>query len=516
MPYTNRQERHQQLQQHITLQGDFPSIQSSNKDEIALSRFVQSRRATAFKNKPTNHGEIGQLLRIHPGLLSTRKIFDITKHPTPHPWQLYFDKFKNGTNISHCVQQFRNPSTNTPWLLNANSFEQYILQRTNALHHIYPEDCLTNSPLGSMQHILSYALNDRLDMPAVAFQPNIHPCKLSIAPGSYFKPHNNTPELNNALSIAHQHLFPGNLLQKLRHCEDDIEVRDTLLENSDLFDAFHIPAGGRPNNVINIMDTTYQQPRRTSYSCTFGPPIHFPSLDIPVTRLYSYYHGKGRAAADDRARPMPSWLYTLGIETWKHVYHSLPPTCQIIPPYHCQILWYTDTFKRGTNQRTSGRTGLHRDSGAYKTDDDNYSHIRGTSVTTTTLGDEMVYSLVAPDTTTNKTSKTMNLTHAKKNRKKSHLVKETVLEDESTYVHTPDDDASYVHGAHFGPYNSSIHTPTRVRAALVWRYLGRHQFYRAKHEEDKRIKYSMVSKHAYDELEQWQTGHKWAKALGLG
>ena len=64
-----------------------------------------------------------------------------------------------------------------------------------------------------------------------------------------------------------------------------------------------------------------------------------------------------------------------------------------------------------------------------------------------------------------------------------HLRKDIVLEDRSTYVHTAEDDASYVHGAHFEHYNSSIHTPTRVRCVLAWRYLGNHQFYRAKHDE---------------------------------
>ena len=515
MTYTNRQERKQQLQQHITLQGKFPSITSSNKEERDLARFVNSRRTKTFLTKPTNQEEIGQLVRMHPGLFSKRKIFDITQHPPPPQWQEYFDTFEAKTNIDH-IQQFTNPSTNNPWTLNATSFEQYILLRTNALQHIYPEDCFANTQLGSMQNVLSYALNDRLDMPTVEYQQNIHPRQLSSTPGSYYEPCNNTPELNNALNIAQQNLFPNDLLQHLRECEDDVQVQDLLYNNINLFDAFHIPYGGRPDNIVNIMDTTYQQPRRTNYSCTFGPTVQFPLLDIPVRRLYSYYHGHGRAAADDRARPMPPWLYTLGIETWKHVNHSLPSMCRIMPHYHCQILLYVETRKKhGTkNQRVSGYMGLHHDSGAFKNDNDNWSHIRGTSVTTTTLGDEMVYRLVSPDTRSNQTIQSMTLKEAQQNSTKPHLRKDIVLGDRSTYVHTAEDDASYVHGAHFEPYNSSIHTPTRVRCVLAWRYLGNHQFYRAKHDEDSRIKYSMVSKHGFDQFKQLNTGPKWAKALG--
>jgi len=52
MTYTNRQERKQQLQQHITLQGKFPSITSSNKEEKDLARFVNSRRTKTFLTKP--------------------------------------------------------------------------------------------------------------------------------------------------------------------------------------------------------------------------------------------------------------------------------------------------------------------------------------------------------------------------------------------------------------------------------------------------------------------------------
>lgn len=70
-----------------------------------------------------------------------------------------------------------------------------------------------------------------------------------------------------------------------------------------------------------------------------------------------------------------------------------------------------------------------------------------------------------------------------------------------------------MHSAAF-PDQTEFATPTRVRCALVWRWVGRHKYYRSDSKEDKCIKYSAINRSDILQLNGWMESDKWFKAMG--
>ena len=509
-----KEERWQQLAQFLTFHERFPSTSSQNKAEVSLATWVNGRRSYSFLNDPRHAEDIELLQKLHPGILG-KKEFDITKHPTPDKWQQHFDTWDSSTTDT---QQYTHPITHKPWIVGANSCKEYMVKKFNIMHHITPSECTTQSQPGTMQNVLSYVLHPHYyNLPPAPQMPqyteNINPLQSSNRPGRYFTPENNI-DLNPSLDNAINNLMPNNLISNIRKCIDEKEVKALLLKNVSLFDAFTFRSGGYSTTPVNIMETTYNQPRRTSFSCTILPPTYFSLLNTKVQRLYSYTHVHGRPQLSDMQRPMVPSLFQLGIQTWQHVWHSLSPLSQVCPPTHVQLMVYTDTQEAGSNNiRKSGEIGFHHDNKDYASTLAKTSHIPGTDVITTTVGDSMTYSLVGPDITDCQTAKNMTGTNARQSSGNSKLAKHIDLVDGSIYVHTPEDDVNYMHSAAF-PDQSEFATPTRVRCALVWRWVGRHKYYRSDSKEDKCIKYSAINRSDILQLKGWMESDKWFKAMG--
>ena len=449
---------------------------------------------------------------MHPGILGP-KVFDITRHPIPSEWQQYFESWDSTTD----TQQYTHPITHKPWITGEKSCKEYMVKKFNIMHHIKPSECTAHSQPGTMQNVLFYVLHSNYNnlSPAQKIPPyteNINPLKSSNRPGRLFSPDNNIslcPALDNAIN----HLLPNNLIGNIKNCADEEEVKALLLKNVSLFDAFAYRSKGSSSTPVNIMETTFLQPRRTSFSCTILPPTYFSLLNAKVQRLYSYTHVHGRPQLNDMQRPMVPSLFQLGIQTWQHVRHSLSPLSQVCPPTHLQLMVYTDTQKAGSNSRLSGKMGFHHDNKDYVSTEANTSQIPGTDVITMTVGDSMTYSLVGPDTNDLQDARNMSALNARNSTGNSNLAKHIELVDRSIYVHTPEDDVNYMHGAAF-PAITDFATPTRVRFALVWRWAGRHKYYRSDSEEDMCIKYSAIDRSGIQQLTEWNDGDEWYKAMG--
>jgi hypothetical protein len=307
--------------------------------------------------------------------------------------------------------------------------------------------------------------------------------------GKYFPPGSFSSEINGLIREAMDTLMPNDLIGKLRRCATPQDLEDTLRQNEVHFDTFHYPKNGvgRPP-LVNIMDTKMPQPRRVGYSCYAEPAYHFPSLGINCQKLFTY-GANGRVDADIRSRPMPPSLYKLGVECWKQVRHELSPMCQKCPPYSCQVLLYPSLF--------GGEMRLHHDNAIWKNgklhggnpNKEMNSHIYGSDVMMITIGDSMEYHLVYPNYSEGQ-DYTMSQAEAIDN-KKAGLSKVIELEDSSIYIHPAHDDEMYYHGLNF---SKGLKKESRVRVALVWRWLAVPVYFRQNANDDRCNRYSMINK----------------------
>ena len=259
--------------------------------------------------------------------------------------------------------------------------------------------------------------------------------------------------------------------------------------------------------MINIVDSSFPQPRRINFSCTQLAPVYMPLLNTSCRELY-IYGGEGRPQLDGRCRAMPPNVFNLGVEVWKFIWHSLCPLSQVCPPNHCQVCIYNSLMK--------SEMRLHKDNG-YKdgekqggtgTDSTVNSHIFGTDVIIVTYGDSMNMHLIAPPPgrTYRVSAKDLGL---KKSR--DHMVT-TELEHYSIYIHSAHDDEMFHHGLKFENQGYAKHT-NRVRIAFIFRWLSVKRKFRCNRNDEKCNRYSMVDKYAMLQLSKHHESKLWWDAI---
>ena len=151
------------------------------------------------------------------------------------------------------------------------------------------------------------------------------------------------------------------------------------------------------------------------------------------------------------------------------------------------------------------------------------SHIYGSSVLMVTYGpDTMDYHLIRPsyqyDSDIEKVQDyRMSQKEAIKNKRKNKknpslkLVKTVPLGKGSIYVHTAHDDEMYFHTL---DYADQLAKQNRVRLVFVYRWLAVSAYFRQNSNDQIGNRYSMISKHAFEKLEQRKHDKdSWWKAL---
>ena len=505
MPVQNHHDRCNELREFILLQGRFPAYTPDDKEENSLCAWMLDHRKLAYASTTKKQQQLENFASIHPGL--TAKKLDYNYCCTPQLWKDQYERFNNDANL-RAVETYTSPYMNRRFVPLDMSFQQYLIERFQIKNRFSPLDCNpTQAVSGSMQHVISYALypehygmsqwptqqHTTINFPNTPYAPY---------PSSLFKRQHYTTSLNNKLQTVEDMLFPDNLLQRIRECPDATTVKELLLQNVGLFDAFNFGKNGQGSSeVVCIMDTIFNQPRRTAYSCFIDPAHYSPKLDTNVQDLYTYGVA-GRPKIDERCRQIPTWLYEFGVETWKHCYSTLSPPSQICPPTICHVLVYIDSYHPG--KRWKCNMALHKDNPCTrKPPSSQSSHIAGTDVIMTSIGDTINYELVKH----NNLAATYDDYEANRGLG-SEWVHTIPLEGGSTYVHSASDDVRYAHTLEFPKLGSNPHrgenkpNTTRVRAGLIWRWAGKLQSFRANEDEDRRHKFSAVGRepflHAYN------------------
>ena len=126
------------------------------------------------------------------------------------------------------------------------------------------------------------------------------------------------------------------------------------------------------------------------------------------------------------------------------------------------------------------------------------SHIAGTDVIMTSIGDTINYELVKH----NNLAATYDDYEANRGLR-SEWVHTIPLEGGSTYVHSASDDVRYAHTLEFPKLGSNPHrgenkpNTTKVRAGLIWRWAGKLQSFRANEDKARRHKFSAVGREPF-------------------
>ena len=232
---------------------------------------------------------------------------------------------------------------------------------------------------------------------------------------------------------------------------------------------------------------------------------------------------------------MDNLLYNLSVEVWKHVWEQLSPLSQVCPPLACVGMMYS-WVKSGRKGVKSGRKGVkdmkgemrpHHDNrhkpntnqaiGANNEEDSN-SHMHGSDVIVVTFGDNMEYQMIRPNHKKKQTYANMTQENALENRsaqrknKKLSLMKTMSLGHGSIYVHTCDDDDLYYHALEFlGQLGKNR---SKVRFALVFRWLTKSAYFRQSAADHRGNRYSMIDKKAMKDLDKMpKSADQWWGAM---
>ena len=326
-------------------------ITEHDMNENSLSIFVQGQR-TLMRNGRLSDERKVILDRINVGLLEYKLHYHSINCQCPNKfkllWDKVFDEMAAKTTMDE-VRKERYSSTNKPYVSgSARSLDEYMVIKTQCHYSMSPRECNPSAPPGTMQNVLSYAVNpDTRPQPAKyglrstsnRYEKNVadeDPPFHHSRSGTLIHGKNQSSEYLSLLQKTTETLFPNHLLERMRQCETLEDFNILEKENLSLFDTFHYGLGGQGKlPLVQIMQTRYPQPRRTGFSCTIDGPHLFPHLGVPCVKLYSY-GASGRAPVDGRCRPMGKDLYNLGVATWGKSYEHLSPMNQIHPPPSAQ------------------------------------------------------------------------------------------------------------------------------------------------------------------------------------
>mmetsp|Transcript_13141 Transcript_13141/g.19661 ORF Transcript_13141/g.19661 Transcript_13141/m.19661 type:complete len:832 (-) Transcript_13141:86-2581(-) len=552
------------LSEFLTLRERLPTLDATNSAEKECAEFIIKCRHDNY-NGCLNEDKVGLLNNINLGILADelQYVTDRNLTYTTDEWKHKFDELANRAAAASTLIDHK-PTAAVNWLYTPSSESSYNFQSTNesfiSIEGVStevefmirrmrgcllacPHKCNKDATPGTIEDIFSYAIDSQKRQNALS-RHSAPSCRVmdmeydanyirdyneqydpdSHRSGSYFPPPSQPVEYKTRLANAMDELLPNGLLEKYQNCESLDQFRDLENQHRQLYDNFHFPEGGighRP--VTRIMDTTYPQPRRMGFSVTTGDSLPFPELATDCRRLYSY-GATGRVTADGRSRPMSQSVYTLMIETWKHVHNQLSPLSRVCPPNNLQVLVYTKIREGGrlvwkqqmTPHKDNGfrnykETGRNKQYGGNPSQWlNNNSQIEGTDVVTVNVGDEMTYKLIKPNK-----SQTYMFTQkdAKSNKTDERLLHSTALEDGSILVHSAHDDEFYYHAVDFHEDNETD-SYTKVRVALVFRWLSVPSYYRCNPGDDLCNRHSLISKVAFEEIARRPlTSNNWLRAL---
>ena len=386
-----------------------------------------------------------------------------------------------------------------------------------------PLKCSPMAPVGTMQNLCSYMfISNRPNCkPSYMTKNKASPTKIVLHyqqmmdnynhqySSSYFPPSTVPSDIRITCEIALCSILPENIFESLKSATSQEEIVIIFQRHEYAIDTFFFGVNGKVgyNALINIVDSTYPQPRRINFSFTTAEPVHMPSCDTYCRELY-IYGAEGRPQVDGRCRAMPPNISNLGLEVWKFIWHSLCPLSQVCPPNHCQVCIYNSLLK--------SQMRLHKDNG-YKdgekqggtgTDSTVNSHIFGTDVIIVTYGDSMSMHLIAPPPgkTYRVSSKHLGIKKSKK-----HMVS-TPLEHFSIYIHTAHDDEMFHHGLSFDNRGCQKQI-NRVRIAFIFRWLSVKRNFRCDKKDDKCNRYSMFDKYAMLQVSKHHKSALWLNSL---
>ena len=531
-------ERCNLLREFIYYRERFPHQSSTDRNESDLFEFMGETRSLWIQSE-LSETKVHLINEIHSGILRQEGEY-CYKTPSANVelWQSIFDELRRESNQDD-VEAYIFASTGEPVVLfnDSKSLKEFMIKKLG-YQNINPSDCHKEAADASIQHVVSYLIDSHTPtseemtsgvdyIPTIVEgYPNPH---YHSHNGSYFPPDSQPPIFHQLLrAVIDEDIFPNNLFTRLKACTTPASYLKLESENQHLFDTFHFPEGGcRFNKPVPIMQSSFSQARRIGFSVINGSPRFFPTLGAHCQLLFSY-GAYGRNAADVRCRPMPSSLYNLVVAAWKHVRSRLDPLSQLCPPTNVQVLVYSqinELNSKGKVKATYQRNiGLHKDNGYRKPNNvrrgvynnvELNSHTEGTSVMTINYGDEMEFLLVCPDTDKDEDYHTMTTEKAKEycrrqeNDDSLKLVTKILMEGGSIKIHSAHDDEMYHHGAEFSKPDN---VGTKVRIALVCRWLSAPAYFRCDPNDDPNKRFSCMGKVALEKLR--TRGDAWIKATG--
>lgn len=481
---------------------------------------------------------------VHPGILSYHKTNSRKRKASPE-WEIEFAKAASRTTIQQ-VRSHGYPSDGVSYVPVHPSAEEHMIRETGACFKFKPSDCNPGTTSKStIQDVMSYALYpDRRKRDyeggdtVPTFTPNVvdDPKRSSNHRSGSLFPSNNVPSrIKELMAQVEELLMPNDLIGRLQACCNFDEFDALMKENEHIFDTFNFGDGGLrvDEKVVNIFDTHFPQPRRQSYSTYAGPPRPCPSLlDLNGEAVHLQellmYGATGRPILDTRCRPMDNLLYNLSVEVWKHVWEQLSPLSQVCPPLACVGMMYSwvKSGRKGVKDM-KGEMRPHHDNrhkpntnqaiGANNEEDSN-SHMHGSDVIVVTFGDDMEYQMIRPNHKKKQTYANMTQTQALANRSAQRknnnlsLMKTMSLGNGSIYVHTCDDDDLYYHALEFlGQLGKNR---SKVRFALVFRWLTKSAYFRQSAADHRGNRYSMIDKKAMKDLDKMpKSSDKWWRSM---
>jgi hypothetical protein len=529
------------FQNNIDLLGEFfilrqrlPSVAASaTREERKLGHFINDCRK--FQRAGTLSDERKDAINaVHPGILSYNKT-NSRKRKASSEWEEEFAKAASRTSIQQ-VRSCAYPSDGIPYVPVCSSNEEHMIRETGACFKFQPSDCHPETTSQStLQDVMSYALHPerrKRDYEGgdtiPTFIPNVVNIDRKRGPnhrsGSLFPSDNVPSHIKQLMSQVEDLLMPNNLIGRIQSCRNLDEFDVIMKEEEHLFDTFNYGDKGLSyKKVVNIFDTHFPQPRRQSYSTYAEPPIRCPSIldengeAVHLQELFRY-GATGRPILDTRCRPMNNLLYNLGVEAWKHVREQLSPLSQVCPPNACVGMMYSWVKSEGEEKDMKSEMRPHHDNrhkpntneaiGANNEEDSN-SHMHGSDVIMLTFGDEMEYQLIPPTHRNGQTYAKMSQENAIDNRT-AGFMKTMPLGNGTIYVHTCDDDDLYFHALRF----TGDFVRSRVRFALVFRWLTKPAYFRQSAADHRGHRYSMIDKKAIEDVDKMpKKAQMWWRAM---
>jgi hypothetical protein len=425
---------------------------------------------------------------------------------------------KAGAASSSAIKHFTDHQ-GRPYVTSDASIARYMVKCLD-ISDVCPSSCNPDSPFGSIQRVLSFALQGspssfRHEAP---LSPSWSCHDAPVCKSLYFSGASLYVGEGKDIMDKAEAFVPALLIKRLRVVarktravttalalvSKNKEMARTVIAEYDgmLLDTFHYGKTGRfYKEIIPINKSTLPQPRRITMSVTITPPRRIDADTGRVQDLYSY-SAAGRPPPDWRSRPMPPTIAALGEYLWKTLWHHLSPASQVCPPTGCQLLLYSSSLKSLIHPHKDN--GIPTDNGKQTrtaTDKSLNSHIIGTSVIVFSLFDEMEFGLLTPKPPRDFT--------APQAGHEWNPVSTVNVGDKSAYILDPNDDENYMHAVRYAEGTG----PGRVRVAMVFRWLSqRCPFYI---DQVGPLQHALHKPDAVEALERTKTGPLWMKALGL-